>query len=125
MHFATVFCISWWKKCVPKNWTVGNSQLTHQDSISSVDQPPAEEFARWQWIWPALADTEQVVFDGPVVMVSAGGRHAVSVTADALYSWGDGSRGQLGNGDAETRLRPSRLGRKMFGGIAGVTAGDT
>jgi len=66
-----------------------------------------------------------VVFDGPVVVVSAGGRHSVSVTADALYSWADGSRGQLGHGDAETRLRPSRLGRKIFGGTAGVTAGDT
>ena len=67
--------------------------------MSSVAQPPAEDFAQWMK-FKALADTEQVVFDGPVVIVSAGGRHSVSVTADVLYSWGDGSRGHLGHGKA-------------------------
>ena len=34
------------------------------------------------------------------VATSAGGRHAMAVTADGkLFSWGDGEFGQLGHGD--------------------------
>ena len=45
-----------------------------------------------------------------VVTAAAGYGHSVAVTEDgALWTWGDGRSGQLGHGDVETRLVPTRV----------------
>jgi alpha-tubulin suppressor-like RCC1 family protein len=45
-----------------------------------------------------------------VVTAAAGYGHSVAVTEDgALWTWGDSRSGQLGHGDVETRLAPTRV----------------
>ena len=55
---------------------------------------------------------------GKVVLVAAGVGHTVALTEDGvLWVWGDGSWGQLGLGDTNNRLVPTRLGAgEVFGG---------
>ena len=55
---------------------------------------------------------------GKVVLVAAGNGHTVALTKDGvLWVWGDGSCGQLGLGDTNHRLVPTRLGAgEVFGG---------
>ena len=56
--------------------------------------------------------------DAPVLMVAAGGFHRATLTEDgAIRTCGAGSYGQLGHGDAEERLLPTRLGQEEFGGL--------
>ena len=56
--------------------------------------------------------------DAPVLMVAAGGFHRATLTEDgAIQTCGAGSYGQLGHGDAEERLLPTRLGQEEFGGL--------
>jgi len=71
---------------------------------------------------PAWVGGADEVFDGEaVVMVVAGDAHAAGVTRDgALWSWGDGQWGQLGQGDEEPRQQPQRLCREMYGGLPAV-----
>ena len=66
---------------------------------------------------PAQIDGK--VFGGsPVVMVAAGTHCSVAVTAEGvLFSWGKGEYGQLGLGNTDNRLTPTRVGgREVFGG---------
>jgi len=56
-----------------------------------------------------------------IVMVAAGLAHSASVTVEGtLLTWGDGTRGQLGYGDLQNRLRPTLLGKELFGGKPAV-----
>ena len=58
-----------------------------------------------------------------VVFVAAGGGHTVAVTAGGrLYTWGNGSNGQLGHGDTDDRLVPTVVGAETLGGSAVVMA---
>jgi alpha-tubulin suppressor-like RCC1 family protein len=50
-------------------------------------------------------------------MVAAGDDNRAALTGDgATWTCGSGSEGQLGNGDAQDRLLPTRLGQQAFGG---------
>jgi len=62
------------------------------------------------------------VFDcEAVVMVAAGLQHTACVTAKGtLWTWGNGSFGQLGHGDRELRQRPARLGKEIYCGSSAV-----
>ena len=54
----------------------------------------------------------------PVLMVAARGLHRATLTEDgAVWTCGWGDDGQLGRGDAQGRLRPTRLGPEAFGGL--------
>mmetsp|Transcript_88483 Transcript_88483/g.129403 ORF Transcript_88483/g.129403 Transcript_88483/m.129403 type:complete len:239 (-) Transcript_88483:260-976(-) len=56
-------------------------------------------------------------------VMAAGRAHTVCVTARGtpqLWSWGNGQNGQLGHDDRESRKRPARLGKEMFGGSPAV-----
>ena len=69
-----------------------------------------------------------------VVMLAAGGDHilssyaghSVAVTRDGgLFAWGSGCCGQLGQGDQDDRLVPSRVGADLFGAtVQMATCGD-
>jgi alpha-tubulin suppressor-like RCC1 family protein len=51
-------------------------------------------------------------------MVAACGLHRATLTEDgAIWTCGRGSYGQLGHGDVQDRLRPTRLGPDAFGGL--------
>lgn len=55
---------------------------------------------------------------GKIVLVAAGFKHTVAVAeGGVLWVWGAGGRGQLGLGDTDGRLVPTRLGAdEVFGG---------
>ena len=58
-----------------------------------------------------------------VVFVAAGEFHTVAVTAGGrLYTWGMGSFGQLGHGDAGDKLVPTLAGAETFGASAVMMA---
>ena len=62
------------------------------------------------WLAPAQLGRGQFG-GGRIVFVAAGGLHTVAVTeGGVLWVWGDGSCGQLGLGDRDSRLVPTRLG---------------
>ncbi|TMW68243.1 hypothetical protein Poli38472_005711 [Pythium oligandrum] len=63
-----------------------------------------------------------------VIRVSAGDEHSIAVTGESffnrqVYSWGLGLNGQLGHGDEQPRLKPTRInhfrGRKVISAVAG------
>ena len=61
------------------------------------------------WLAPALLGRGQ--FGGRILFVAAGGLHMVAVAeGGVLWVWRDGSCGQLGLGDRDSRLVPTRLG---------------
>ena len=42
------------------------------------------------------------------IQVAVGTDHVIVVTIERMiYTWGDGSKGQLGHGDLEPRMKPS------------------
>ena len=54
-----------------------------------------------------------------MVQVAAGDYHSMALTATGgLYSWGEGSSGQLGHGDKENLAVP-----RVVGGIGGAVVG--
>eukprot|EP00277_Geminigera_cryophila_P022957 CAMPEP_0179479202 /NCGR_PEP_ID=MMETSP0799-20121207/57499_1 /TAXON_ID=46947 /ORGANISM="Geminigera cryophila, Strain CCMP2564" /LENGTH=460 /DNA_ID=CAMNT_0021290711 /DNA_START=165 /DNA_END=1548 /DNA_ORIENTATION=- len=71
---------------------------------------------------PACVGSPDDVFDGEaVVMVAAGHHHTACVTAKGkLWTWGNGEFGQLGHSDRESRQRPARLEKEMYGGSPAV-----
>jgi alpha-tubulin suppressor-like RCC1 family protein len=67
---------------------------------------------------PARVGGEEVHGGSPVLMVAACGLHRATLTEDgAIWTCGRGSEGQLGHGDAQDRLLPTRLGPEAFGGL--------
>ena len=56
--------------------------------------------------------------ESTIVMVAAGGNHTAALgECGSLWAWGDGSQGQLGLGNIEDRLVPTRVGaEEAFGG---------
>jgi alpha-tubulin suppressor-like RCC1 family protein len=67
---------------------------------------------------PARVGGEEVHGGSPVLMVAACGLHRAALTVDgAIWTCGHGSYGQLGHGDAQDRLLPTRLGPEAFGGL--------
>ena len=59
-----------------------------------------------------------------VVAVSAGLEHSTAITADgSVWSWGGGSFGKLGHGDAQNQLLPKKI--EAFAGqrVVAVSAG--
>jgi alpha-tubulin suppressor-like RCC1 family protein len=66
---------------------------------------------------PARVGGAELYGDAPVFLVAAGDNHKAEVAEDgAIWTCGAGSNGQLGHGDAQDRLRPTRLGPEAFGG---------
>ncbi|KZV75873.1 RCC1/BLIP-II protein [Peniophora sp. CONT] len=60
--------------------------------------------------------------DDPVVHISAGTTYSAAVTKDgALYTWGEGSQSELGQGERETSVVPGVVVRRE-GGRWGATA---
>jgi alpha-tubulin suppressor-like RCC1 family protein len=65
----------------------------------------------------------------PVTRCAAGARHSAAVTADgALFTWGEGTTGQLGYGRVTSAARPRRVEEVQGGGrplppVADVAAG--
>jgi alpha-tubulin suppressor-like RCC1 family protein len=65
-------------------------------------------------------------FGSCALSVAARTSHAAAVMADGgLWTWGDGDSGQLGHGDTEHRLVPTRLCEDLFGRVpvVGVACG--
>ena len=93
-------------------WGAGSvGQLGHDDQNShwAPRQVKASRFASRQG--------EKVVF------VAAGGSHTVAVTAGGrLYTWGNGSYGQLGHGDDEHQCAPKQVAPEQFENSAVVMA---
>ena len=85
-------------------WGAGEyGRLGHNDEQRRL---APEKLGRWQF------------GGGKVVLVAAGWAHTVALTEDGvLWVWGFGSFGQLGLGDTNDRLVPTRLGAgEVFGG---------
>ncbi len=56
-------------------------------------------------------------------MVACGFCHTVAVTEEgAVWSWGRGTRGQLGHNNHDDMLAPARVGQEQFGGAKIVAA---
>ena len=73
----------------------------------------------------SLASRAPALAVAPVVAVAAGANHTAAVTSDGeLWCWGDGSAGQLGLGDSDTRQAPTPVPdfRECWGGVAAVMA---
>ena len=72
-----------------------------------------------------LGDTSDALLPMPVtgalkgkvvVQLAAGAEHTVCVTIDgSVYSWGDGSDGQLGLDDTADRAVPTPIGGQLYG----------
>lgn len=80
---------------------------------TSSDVPFGEGVSRWQK--PAGPAVDNVLarprMPDRVLAIAAGGSHSAVVLADgALWTWGDNSVGQLGDGDTVDRLLPRKLG---------------
>ncbi|CAH1254303.1 HERC6 [Branchiostoma lanceolatum] len=81
-----------------------------------------------------VAATEGLVAEFPpkngarVKLLACGASHSIVVTVEnEVYAWGNGHSGQLGCGDKETRLRPTRIyltDSQELPDIAGVTCGS-
>ena len=58
--------------------------------------------------------------------VAVSGSHIVALTTDqAVFTWGDGRRGQLGHGEVETwRPRPAQVDALKGKNITRIAAGD-
>ena len=71
---------------------------------------------------PTLVCAE--AFEGsPIEMVACGGLHSLAVTpCGALWAWGYGADGQLGQGDRKHHRTPRRVGTQEFGGRKILTA---
>ena len=85
-------------------WGAGHAGcLGHNDEQRRL---APEKLGRWQF------------GGGKVVLVAAGEGHTVALTEDGvLWVWGYGNSGQLGLGDTNNRLVPTRLGAgEVFGG---------
>ena len=85
-------------------WGAGKyGRLGHNDEQHRL---APEKLGRWQF------------GGGKVVLVAAGFGHTVALTEDGvLWVWGRGIFGQLGLGDTNNRLVPTRLGAgEVFGG---------
>ena len=67
---------------------------------------------------PARVGGAEVHGGSPVLMVAACFLQRATLTEDgAVWTCGCGDDGRLGHGDAQDRLRPTRLGPEAFGGL--------
>ena len=67
---------------------------------------------------PARVGGAEVHGGSPVLIVAACGLHRANLTEDgAMWTFGCGSDGRLGHGDAHDRLRPTRLGPEALWGL--------
>ena len=86
----------------------GDGQLGHQDRESLL--LPRQVQLGW-------------LSGDKVSFVAAGGFHTIALSAGGrLYSWGDGSWGQLGHGDEDERLVPTPVPAVDFAGMPVVMA---
>ena len=73
--------------------------------------------SRQHGLQPLRVGGAELHCDSPVLLVAAGASHLAAVAEDgAVRTWGEGNTGQLGHGDVEDRVRPTRLGREVFAG---------
>jgi alpha-tubulin suppressor-like RCC1 family protein len=94
--------------CEGEVWTWGKGRATGH----GVDDENA------QWLVPTKV-TGGGIEEAAVVQVAAGSLHSMALTATGgLYSWGEGSQGQLGHGDKENLAVP-----RVVGGIGGAVVG--
>ncbi|XP_078690697.1 uncharacterized protein LOC144921490 isoform X2 [Branchiostoma floridae x Branchiostoma belcheri] len=81
-----------------------------------------------------VAATEGLVAEFPpkngarVKLLACGASHSIVVTVDnEVYAWGNGHSGQLGCGDKETRLRPTKIrltDSQELPDVAGISCGS-
>ena len=72
---------------------------------------------------PVRVGGEEAFGQSKVRMVACGSYHTVAVTEEgAVWSWGRGNGGRLGQNDDHNRLAPARVGQERFGGAKIVTA---
>jgi alpha-tubulin suppressor-like RCC1 family protein len=94
--------------CEGEVWTWGNGPATGH----IVDDEDT------QWLVPTKV-TGGGIEEAAVVQVAAGVSHSMGRTATGgLFSWGRGSKGQLGHGDKENLAVP-----RVVGGIGGAVVG--
>lgn len=61
------------------------------------------------------------VCEAKIVMVAAGVAHSIAATSDGdVYTWGWGDDGQLGHGDGDTKIFPTKLDSVYFQGSSAV-----
>ena len=93
--------------------------------------------AVWSWGWGGdgrlghgddqnqlLPKTVEALAGRCVVAVSVGGGHSLALTADgAVWSWGEGSFGRLGHGDAQDQSLPKKIeafaGQRVVAALSG------
>ena len=69
---------------------------------------------------PVAVDTSSALFGKTVIALAAGEGHCLALTSDGLvYSWGDGTHGQLGNNTSTYSLVPVPV--NTSGALAGKT----
>jgi alpha-tubulin suppressor-like RCC1 family protein len=91
--------------CEGEVWTWGKGRATGQGGDDDETQ----------WLVPTKV-TGGGIDEVAVVQVAAGDYHSMALTATGgLYSWGEGSSGQLGHGDKENLAVP-----RVVGGIGGA-----
>jgi alpha-tubulin suppressor-like RCC1 family protein len=99
--------------CEGEVWTWGKGRATGQ---GGDDEDTL-------WLVPTKV-TGGGIDEAVVVQVAAGQGHSLALTASGgLYSWGEGSKGQLGHGDKENVAVPRVVGG--IGGAVGMAGGGS
>jgi alpha-tubulin suppressor-like RCC1 family protein len=70
-------------------------------------------------VFERVGGSTAAAFGGAKVVAGAAGwQHSAAVTDDgALWTWGRNNNGQLGHGDKENRLQPTRVPQDSLGGL--------
>ena len=102
------------RRCTPRARTLQHAKYSGRDELGRRQRGPARPWSRS--IRAASSPVDALIGVGSRAM-ACGERHSVVVSTKGVYTFGDGTRGQLGAADARSQLTPKQL--------APIAAGST